>query len=373
MVFGNRQHSPDPDDYFSETRMSFGDHLEDLRIHLWRAIAGFCIALVFGFFLGKPVERFIAAPVEEQLQRYWDRYFALKRHEVSIGLRDGTVAQPEPIVIDILVPKQMADVKNRPALDLLPTFRPVMRELGIDSWMADAKIVGNDFVLVKGYITNGIEFAEGLKAIERLIGRRPALATMSVQEGFMVYFQVSIVCGLVLSSPWIFYQIWSFVAAGLYPHEKRHVNVFLPFSLALFLGGVLVCEFVAIPRAVEALLWFNQWMDLEPNFRLNEWLSFAIFMPLVFGVSFQTPLVMLFLERIGVFTIDSFRKARRIAWFVMCLFGAIINPSTDVASLLSLWIPMCFLYELGILLCKFFPRPPEVEFEADELDKLIEV
>src|SRR5205807_815567 len=112
------------------------------------------------------------------------------------------------------------------------------------------------------------------------VGRRPTLSTLSIQEAFMVYFKVCIVAGLVLASPWIFYQIWSFVAAGLYPHEKRYVNVFLPVSLGLFLVGVLVCQFLVIPKAIEALLFFNEWMNMEPDLRLNEWLTFAIMMPL---------------------------------------------------------------------------------------------
>ncbi len=69
-------------------------------------------------------------------------------------------------------------------------------------------------------------------------GRPQRVATMNVTEAFMVYFKVSLVTGLVLGSPWIFYQMWMFVAAGLYPHEKRLVNVYLPFSLGLFLVGV---------------------------------------------------------------------------------------------------------------------------------------
>ena len=142
-------------------------------------------------------------------------------------------------------------------------------------------------------------------------------------------------------------QLWSFVAAGLYPHEKRLVNVYLPYSIGLFLVGVFLCEFFVIPKAVGALLWFNEWLGLEPDLRLNEWLGFAILMPVVFGVSFQTPLVMLFTERIGIFDVPTFRSYRRIAWFVMALIAAIILPATDAMSMLLLAGPMCVLYELA--------------------------
>ena len=189
----------------------------------------------------------------------------------------------------------------------------------------------------------------------------------------MVYFQVSVVTGFVLASPWIFFQIWSFIAAGLYPHEKRYVNVFLPVSIGLFLLGVFVCQFLVMPKAVEALLWFNEWLELEPDLRLNEWLGFAIMMPVVFGLSFQTPLVMLFLERIGILTVEHFRGTRRIAWFVLAIFSAIITPSVDALSMLFLWAPMCLLYELGILLCLWSPKRPTFELEESESEELIEV
>src|SRR5262249_11954006 len=155
----------------------------------------------------------------------------------------------------------------------------------------------------------------------------------------------------VLGAPWIFYQIWSFIAVGLYPHEKRLVNVYMPVSIVLFILGGLLCQFFVIPRAVEALLWFNKWIGLEPDLRLSEWLGFAIMMPVVFGISFQTPLVMLFIYKIGLVRMDTFRNNRRIIWFLLAVFAAVITPSVDVYGMLFLWVPLCILFEFGIWLC----------------------
>jgi sec-independent protein translocase protein TatC len=197
-------------------------------------------------------------------------------------------------------------------------------------------------------------------------------STLNVQEAFMVWFKVCAMCGIVLGSPWIFWQIWMFVAAGLYPNEKRLVHVYLPVSLGLFLAGVVVCEWAVIPKAIAALLWFNEWMGLKPDMRLNEWLGFAIFMPLIFGVSFQTPLVMLFLAKLGIMDADTFRRKRKIAWFGMAVFAAVITPSTDALSMLFLWVPMSMLFELGIFLIRFqHERTPDVE--VPESEELIEV
>jgi sec-independent protein translocase protein TatC len=131
-----------------------------------------------------------------------------------------------------------------------------------------------------------------------------------------------------------------------------------------------------IPKAISALLWFNEWLGLEPDLRLNEWLSFALLLPLVFGASFQTPLVMLFLAKIGIFDADTFRKKRRIAWFVMAAFAAFITP-IDALSMLLLWIPMCGLYELGILMVQYTATPDESPFDEDSEtpapDEMVEV
>jgi len=176
------------------------------------------------------------------------------------------------------------------------------------------------------------------------------LKGMGIMEGFMVYFKMSLLCGFILACPWVFYQMWAFVGAGLYPHEKRLVNVYLPWSVGLFVGGTLLCQFVVMPRAVEALLGFYKWIDIDPDLRLNEWLSFALLMPLVFGLSFQTPLVMMFLNKIGVVTYETHKRTWRYALFGLAVGTALLCPSTDVVSWLSLFIPTFGLYLIGVLI-----------------------
>ena len=273
--------------------------------------------------------------------------------------------------------KHMLGVKDEgpkpPPLNIVPTIEPLMNSLELGDWIEGNQARGGRYGSMEVVIDDPRGVVRDLQPYAKLYERRPSLSTLNVQEAFMVYFQVSVVTGFVLASPWIFFQIWSFIAAGLYPHEKRYVNVFLPVSIGLFLLGVFVCQFLVMPKAVEALLWFNDWLELEPDLRLNEWLGFAIMMPVVFGLSFQTPLVMLFLERIGILTVEHFRGTRRIAWFVLAIFSAIITPSVDALSMLFLWVPMCLLYELGIMLCLWAPKRPTFEFEESESEELIEV
>jgi sec-independent protein translocase protein TatC len=151
------------------------------------------------------------------------------------------------------------------------------------------------------------------------------------------------------------------------------VHVYLPVSLSLFLAGVVICQWLVIPKAIEALLWFNEWLGLEPDLRFNEWLGFAIMMPLVFGISFQLPLVMMFLERIGIFTTDQYKGQWRIAVFAIHVFAAVITPSVDIISMELLAIPMFGLYWLGIFLCRFNKSPHDMDIDVPESEDMVEV
>jgi sec-independent protein translocase protein TatC len=119
-----------------------------------------------------------------------------------------------------------------------------------------------------------------------------------------------------------------------------------------------------MPRAVEALLGFYKWIDVDPDLRLNEWLSFALLMPLVFGISFQTPLIMMFLNSVGIVTYETHKRTWRYAMFGLALGTALLCPSTDVVSWLSLFIPTFGLYLVGVLIC--YMRPPGLDAPVDE-------
>ena len=146
-------------------------------------------------------------------------------------------------------------------------------------------------------------------------------------------------------------------------------------ALGLFLGGVALCQFAVLPRSIEAahLLWFNEWLGIAPDLRLNEWLSFAIWLPVIFGVAFQTPLVMMVLERIGIMTVQSYLKLWRIAIFVLAVFAAVITPTTDFVTWFALWAPMVGLYFLGIYLCWIAARRRPTDFDVPGSDELVEV
>lgn len=343
----------DPDDMFADTRMTFGDHIEELRAHMLRAIYGFLIGMAISFAFGSAVVHFITRPVEDQLMVFYNR----RVEKIEKELLDGDAKL-----------KALNEPKDMAMQIKVATLKDSLKKIGIEA----PKAADDDDEWIEFPVRyRPLEVAIATHSATTAVLRPPQLATMDVMEGFMVYMKVSAFTGLVISSPWVFWQMWMFVAAGLYPQEKKYVHKYLPVSLVLFLVGVVVCEFIVIPRAIAGLLWFNEWLGLEPELRLNEWLSFALILPLVFGLAFQTPLVMLFMAKLGIMDVDDFRKKRRIAWFVMSIFSAIFTPA-DIFSMLMMLVPMCLLYELGIVMVKYGAKPEKEEFE-EPADQYVEV
>jgi sec-independent protein translocase protein TatC len=195
-----------------------------------------------------------------------------------------------------------------------------------------------------------LEDSSFIKFVDANVERNDSLIALGPIEPAVIFCGVTLVTGLVLASPWVFYQVWSFIAAGLYRHERAFVYQFMPYSLGLFLVGVFLCFFAVLPLTLQFLLEFDAWISVKPMLSLGEWMGFATILPLVFGLCFQTPLVMLFLSRIGMFTAADYRAQRRLAILFIVIAAMLLTPGPDVSSMVLLSIPMILLYELGILL-----------------------
>jgi sec-independent protein translocase protein TatC len=180
--------------------------------------------------------------------------------------------------------------------------------------------------------------------------------SLNAQEAFMIWMKASFISGLLIASPWIFVQIWLFVAAGLYPHEKKYVYLYLPISLGLFLSGALLAFGFVFEPVLNFLFWFNQQMDIDPDPRIGEWLGFVLLLPLAFGISFQLPLVMFFLNRVGVVSVDVYIEHWRVALLIIAVASMIITPGGDPYSLLLMMVPLVGLYFLGIAMCRWLPK-----------------
>ncbi len=182
------------------------------------------------------------------------------------------------------------------------------------------------------------------------------LQTLAPADGIVSYIKIALISGLILSSPWVFYQIWMFVAAGLYPHERRYVYLAAPFSAALFVIGAVFFLFVVAPFTLKFLVYFNRdVLGVSSNFTFTDYISFITMLMLVFGVAFQTPVAIFFLNRTGLVSIKALQNSRKFVLLGVFVIAAMATPP-DVISQVTLAIPLYSLFELGILLSWFAER-----------------
>ncbi len=437
------------DDLFKDSVMSFGEHLNELRGTLWRAIVGIFIGVGIGFFFADAVVRLIQLPLEKALQDYYlhdtrskllainpnasesDLQAVLQRKmvfetlwvepsELAAAIRRDypTLADRLKVPAEMLSAADIADVasfaaklrqsegpggrvwsllndEERHAVESLagdraPPPADVARLVAAlnrvldDRNLYDAAKFGDISLDAEDMkkLTNSAELSsDELRNLNwqlmtaafpgqiasphpvfvpvklwRPVENDPRTRTRSLssQEAFMIWLKAALIVGLVIASPWVFYQLWAFVAAGLYPHERKYVYIYMPFSLVLFLVGVAMSLFVFKPM-LAFFLSFNRSLGIEPEPRISEWLSFVMILPLGFGLAFQLPLVMLFLERIRVCTVQSYLRQWRIAVLVIWVIAALVTPA-DPYSIFLLAVPMMGLFFLGIGLCKWWPR-----------------
>lgn len=252
------------------------------------------------------------------------------------------------------------------------------------------------------------------------------LITTGLTEGFMTYLQISLICAFVIAGPWILYQLWLFIAAGLYPNERKAVTKYIPLSVTLLLAGVAFVYFAVLPLTIDFFIsfsagvplpanhptatvkvdpktlpripmlqgdpadapdgawWFNKLEHrlkmriegemrvipfgpdslIDPKFTLDEYINLVLMFMLVFALAFQLPLVQLALVRVGLVEISFLRKQRRLVWFIMAAVAAVIAPGDVVTSMLALLVPLLFLYEFGIWLAQWGEKQRQKEEQA---------
>lgn len=171
-------------------------------------------------------------------------------------------------------------------------------------------------------------------------------------EAFGAYMLLDAVAAFVVVSPYIFYQIWGFVGCALLPSEKKFVAIFVPLSVLFFLTGALFAFFVAVPLIYRFLMSFSS-ASLMPMITVKNYLVFLGRMIIAFGVAFELPLILAFLAKIGIATPQFLRQKRRHAIIVILIVAAVLTPP-DVASQLTLALPLMVLYEIGIIFVRIF-------------------
>lgn len=181
---------------------------------------------------------------------------------------------------------------------------------------------------------------------------------------FMVPVKLSMMVALMISLPWVLYQAWAFVAPGLYAHEKRLVAPLIISSSLLFVLGVAFCYFLVFGTVFKFINDFAPAsITVAPD--IENYLDFVLMMCLAFGLTFEVPVVVIVLVRMGVVSVEKLKAIRPYVIVGAFVIAAIVTPP-DVMSQLFLAIPLCLLYEVGILLAPLFKRATEAPEQSSE-------
>lgn len=444
------------DDLFEGGTMSFGEHLEELRVCLFRSLFGVIIGCLIGLYAADHVVRFFEKPLETALtEHYLER--ALKEvasdfqgtapYEYRETILKGRLV-PEKVnvepaqiasALNLSFPALLGDTRLSPNAFIASDFEvegsaaafakilvaqekktapsPALRiwQMLSDEQQAELKKIAasekgaqpqelvsilND-VLGKPELHNAAEYAsltganaaavadlranlkkkpdeEATRRLNKMLltGAYPdsfrtprvnlvsfynwkpvkvRFQVLNAQEAFMIYLKAAMLTGIVIAAPWIFYNVWNFVAAGLYPHEKSQVFIYLPISLVLFFAGASLAFGFVFQPVLNFLFQFNQGLNAEFDPRIGEWLSFVLILPLGFGISFQLPLVMLFVNRLGLVSVELYMQQWRMAILIIFVVAMVLTPA-DPISMMLMAVPLCGLYVLGIGMCLWMPR-----------------
>jgi sec-independent protein translocase protein TatC len=357
------------DDLFSATTMSFGDHLEELRVCLFKAVIGLVLGFLIGLAFANWVVGYIQTPLKSALEEHY-----ITKAIVDMRREYGQELPPEvhrfveenQLVFE-RVYVEAAEWHRVGELAVSPGAKKVLPKGGDEN---PGAVSGNADTQPAAELQSAVEMqAEPAIILGQTIPmpRAPLVATrvwrpiqtvvkaLNAQEAFMIWMKAGFVVGMVISSPYVFLQIWNFVAAGLYHHEKKYVHIYLPFSLVLFLAGASMAFFFVFKYVLQFLFGFNAAMQIDPDPRISEWLGFVLLLPLGFGAAFQLPLVMLFLHRIGIVSLEAYLNKWRMAILIIFIASMLLTPA-DPISMLMMALPMTALYFLGIGLCRWMPR-----------------
>jgi sec-independent protein translocase protein TatC len=320
--------APGPIEPESEVKLTLWDHLRELRKRILLALYGLLGGMVVvGYWVGPIVDK-LMGPVLE----------ALKPPVISQAARTALAAAAKAPTLAEATRQALQECATQPAVSeaAKALLEPLSRSAGL---------------------------AGGLKAALEECAAMPAvfepakkLVYTSAIEPMMVYIKVAIYGGVFVAAPWILYQLWQFIAPGLYKKEKRVVVPFLFWGTALFYAGAAFCFWLVMPAAFPAMLQFASSSTMTPMLSISEQLSLVMAMLLGFGVVFEVPVIIAFLSMVGLVSADFLAKYRRHAIVLNTLLAAIITPTGDPLNLALMAVPMCIFYEVGIILARILGK-----------------
>jgi sec-independent protein translocase protein TatC len=303
-----------------DTTMSLGDHLEELRMRLILAILGLVVGTIICLLFGRRIITFIEGPYNTIMEGYAES--KVQEFQTPWTYLSDTFFNNMLEAID--------SDPNAPQID--PNAVTFAKKIYADT------------------VTSLFEDPNYVAAVAEVHSSAAGkLIVIAPADAFIGFMKISLISGLIVSSPWVFYHLWMFVAAGLYSNERRYVRIAVPFSTALFVIGALFFLFVVAPLSLKFFLGFGHYIGVSSTWTFQKYVSFVTMLMLVFGAGFQTPIAIFVLNRTGLVSIAALKSSRKYVIIGMFALAAVATPP-DVISQITLAVPLYALFELGILL-----------------------
>lgn len=275
------------------TRMSLGEHLEELRRRVFRSVLVLAIAFLFAWFFKEELAEYVLWP--------WRQAAASINADLRAKADARLAADPALARTTFYVTSDPSDLRLKDEVDPRPSM-------------------------------------------------------FGIGEGFFFALNVSIWFALLTGSPFVLWQIWQFIAAGLYRHERRAVMRYFPWSILLFLIGIAFCFLLVVPTGMYYLATTYSLDLIKVVIGIDQYTSFVTTLCLAMGAVFQLPIVMIFFARIGLVDPKTYSRYRGHFVVAALIIAAAVTPGPDWISQVLMTVPMLILYEIGILVSKMSAR-----------------
>ncbi|MBS2967480.1 twin-arginine translocase subunit TatC [Metabacillus sp. KIGAM252] len=196
------------------------------------------------------------------------------------------------------------------------------------------------------------------------------LNAFRMSDPLFLYMKFAVIIALILISPLILFQLWSFISPGLYEKERIATLSYIPLSVLLFLGGISFSYFVLFPFVVRFMTNFSADLGISQVIGINEYFQFLFELTLPFGLLFQLPVVIMFLTRLGIVTPMFLRKVRKYAYFLLLVVAGLITPPELISQVIVL-LPLIILYEISIVVSqRAYRKSLKIQMEEEAKEQL---
>jgi sec-independent protein translocase protein TatC len=337
-------------------QMSFLEHLDELRRRLIHSVLAIAIAFGVCFYFSDVIYNFLARPIKAQLLK-------ARQQERAPGGPVNLTQLPEGAVVPYTFAEETIVNGVRIAsgatirIKVQRTLEGKLTAVTAEPWVIGKTVIPGETML-PGVFGQG-EVAPGFEEEGLIITR--------VQGGFTLYMQVALYAAVAFAIPFLLYQIWAFIAPGLYRHEKKYLLPLLFMATAFFVLGATFAYTIAFPAACDYLLNVSRQGGIRPLITADEYFDLIVMIMLGLGIVFQIPTIAFLLARIGLVTPRLLWRAWRYAVVLIAILAAVLTPTADAFNMLVFAAPMLALYFLSIGIVWLFGKPRRSDAEVRAL------